>query len=72
MRFFQENDLKNQELKENFEELCLANENLKEKLEEKQAETMRHENFVKEWQETITSLNTNLTNLNYENKSKKT
>jgi hypothetical protein len=70
MRFFQENDLKNQELKEHFEEMCLANERLKEKLEENHTTTIKQESFVKEWQETVTSLNANLATLTVENKGK--
>lgn len=67
LRYFQENEAKHEDLKRNFQMLCETNEDLKERLEEQIKETTRRDNLAREWEDTLSHVNTNIRDLNLEN-----
>lgn len=71
LHYFQENEIKYEDLKRNFQMLCETNEDLKERLEDQIKETTRRDSLAKEWEDTLSNVNLNIRDLNLENEALK-
>lgn len=71
LRFFQENEVKYEDLKRNFQMLCETNEELKERLDLQCKETTQRDELAKEWEDTLSTVNQNIRDLNIENEALK-